>query len=148
MARVFNHYSQPVASRTHLNPDTHVNLELSTTTRGKQNFCRKAYQPDREKWHDKVALCMSCKQALTCYTDLLPARIYALPKCPITQMSVTEMSCYRNVLLPKRPLPKCPLPKCLHTTRGTLVADTDVISSGDPWRVRMTISRVGKMIRL
>ena len=34
----------------------------------------------------------------------------------------TEMSCYRNVLLPKcqlpkRPLPKCPLPKCLDTSK-------------------------------
>ena len=47
---------------------------------------------------------------MSCYQNVL------LPKRPIT-----EMSGYRNVLLPKcqlpkRPLPKCPLPKCLDTT--------------------------------
>ena len=32
------------------------------------------------------------------------ARIYVLPKCPVTKMSVTKTSYYQNVLLPKCPV--------------------------------------------
>ena len=61
-----------------------------------------------------------CACRASAYTDLLPARICALPKCLLPKCPITKMSSYRNVplrkcLLPKRPLSKCPLPKCLNT---------------------------------
>ena len=124
-------------------------MELSTTTRGKAKLLwmplwnSYAYTKHIEKngmirWHGACRVSKHCPASA--YTDLLPARIYGLPKCllpkrpiSITKTSyyqkcpVTEISCYRNVmlpkcLLPKRPLPKCPLPKCLDT-RLSSVAD-------------------------
>ena len=62
-----------------------------------------------------------CHATKISVTKMSYYRNVLLPKCP-----VTEMSCDRNVLLPKcqlpkRPLPMCPLPKCLDTEWDTIM---------------------------
>ena len=141
---MFNHYSKSLASRTHLNPDTqgeaiHVNMELSTTTRGKAKLLWNGYTKHTEK-NDMIRWHCTCHASKLCpasaYTDLLPA--YPVLKidhnhCPEPMkleviffkeiclykifIGFTKMPCYQNVgyqnvLLPKCQLPKRPLPKC------------------------------------
>ena len=81
VAKVFNHYSKSLASRTHLNPDTqgeaiHVNMELSTTTRGKAKLLWNGYTKHTEK-NDTIRWRCTCRASKHCpasaFTDLLPA---------------------------------------------------------------------------
>ena len=79
-------YSQLVASNTHLYPDTrggviHVNMELSTTTRGKAKLLWNGYVYTKhiEKhgmgmmiwWHSTCRVSKHCPTSG--YTELLPA---------------------------------------------------------------------------
>ena len=136
VARVFNHYSQPEASRTHLNPDTHkvklyiihVNMELSTTNRWKATLLWNGYaytkHVEKMAWYRGTVHVVQASTALlvrtpTCYVPANPVLKTdhnlpkcLLPKCPITKMSVTKMSYYQNVCYQDALLPKCPLPKC------------------------------------
>ena len=115
-----------------------MNMELSTTTRGKAKLLWNGYTKHTEK-NDMIRWHCTCHASKLCpasaYTDLLPA--YPVLKidhnhCPepmklevfflkkyafieyllvLPKCHATKMSYYQNVLLPKCQLPKRPLPK-------------------------------------
>ena len=114
-----------------------MNMELSTTTRGKAKLLWNgyAYTKHIEK-NGMIRWRCACRASKHCpasvYTNLLPAnpvlkkdhnhctaaasndqpvRIYLLPKCLLPKYPITKTSYYQNVWLPKCPVTKISVTK-------------------------------------